>query len=294
MRVFLVHSDLCIRSISWLPLVLLSLLSPFLSSFPLQLLGSFHSSPDITEATLNWSSVSDWVLQCALHRTHRTICDMKRWSFCFPESHRLLSRSCFRCWHQYFWKWFYRYMSVLKDVQWFQYCGYVFVVGHSLSCVWLFATAWTVARQTPLSFTISSSLLRFMSIELVMLSNHLILCCPLHLLPSGFPSIRVFSNESVLIRWPKYWSFSFSISPSNEYSGLISLRIDCFDLLAVQGTFKSLLQHHSSNVSSLQSSSFFMLLILHTRTWLMQKPYLWLCGPLLANWCLCFLIGCPG
>ena len=97
------------------------------------------------------------------------------------------------------------------------------------------------------SFTISRSLLKFISIELVMLSNHLILCCPLLLSPSVFPSIRVFSNESVLcIRWPKYWSFSFSISPSNEYSGLISLKIDWFDLPAVQGTLKSLIQHNSN------------------------------------------------
>ena len=237
---------------------------PFLSSFPLHLLGLFLSSPDITEATLNWSSVSDWVLlHCALHGTHRVVCDIKRWSFRFPESHRILSRSCFHCWHQCFWNWFHRYMSVLKDTQWFQYCGDAFVVVQSLSCVWLFATPWTAARQAPLSFTISRNLLRCMSVELVMSLNHLILCCPHHLLPSVFPSIRVFSDKSVLcIRWPKYWSFSFS--PSSTYSGLISFRIDCFDLLAVQGTFKSLLQHHHSKASSLQCSSFFMLLTLHT------------------------------
>ena len=112
----------------------------------------------------------------------------------------------------------------------------------SLSCVWLFATPWTMARQSSLSITNSQSLLKLMSIESVMPSNYLILCHPL-LLPSIFPSIKVFSNESVLhIRWPKYWSFSFSISPSNEYSGLISFRIDWFDLLAVQG---SLLQESS-------------------------------------------------
>ena len=115
-----------------------------------------------------------------------------------------------------------------------------------LSCVLLFATPWTAACQSSLSITNSRSLLKLISIRLVMPSNHLILCCPLLLLPSIFPSIRVFSNESALpIRWPKYWSFSFSFSPSNEYSGLISLRIDWFDLLAVQGTLKSLLQHHS-------------------------------------------------
>ena len=116
--------------------------------------------------------------------------------------------------------------------------------------VWLFATPCTAARQASLSITNSQSLLKLMSIESVMLSNHLIPCCPLLLLPLIFPSIRVFSNELVLrIRWPKYWSFSFSISPSNEYSGLISFRIDWFDLLAVQGTLKSLLQHHSSKAT---------------------------------------------
>ena len=122
----------------------------------------------------------------------------------------------------------------------------------------LFATLWTATSQAHLSFPISQSLLRFMSIESVMLSNHLILCCPL-LLPSIFPSIRVFSNELALyIRWPKYWSFNFSKSPSNEYSGLISFRIDLFDLLAVQGTLKSLLQHHNSKASILQCSAFFI------------------------------------
>ena len=115
----------------------------------------------------------------------------------------------------------------------------------SLSRVRLFATPWTVAHQASLSITNCQSLLKLMSIESVMPSNHLILCRPLLLLPSIFPSIRVFSNESVLrIRWPKYRSFGFSISPSNEYSGLISFRIDWLDLLAVQGTLKSLLQHH--------------------------------------------------
>ena len=116
----------------------------------------------------------------------------------------------------------------------------------SLSCVRLFVTLWITACQVSLSITNSQSLLKLMSIESALLSNHLILCHSLLLLPSIFPSIRVFSNESVLyIRWPKYWSFSFSISPSNDYSGLISFRIDWFDLLAVQGTLKSLLQHHS-------------------------------------------------
>ena len=115
----------------------------------------------------------------------------------------------------------------------------------SLRFVWLFETQWTAARQAPCSSLISQNLLKLMSIESVMPSNHLILCHPLLLLPLIFPSIRVFSNESaLLIRWPKYWSFSLSISPSNEYSGLTSFKIDWFDLLAVQGTLKSLLQHH--------------------------------------------------
>ena len=126
------------------------------------------------------------------------------------------------------------------------------VVIQLLSPVQLFATPWTAAHQNSLSFTTSQSLLKLLSIELMVLSNHLILCCPLLLLPSVFPSIRVFSNESVLhIRWRKYWSFSFSISLSNEYSGLISFRMDWLYLLAVQGTLKSLLQHHSSKASIL-------------------------------------------
>ena len=126
----------------------------------------------------------------------------------------------------------------------------VLIVVQLLSCVLLFVTLWTAARWAFLSFTIYLSLLKFMCIESVMLSNHLILCCPLLLLPSIFPSIRVLSNKSALrIRWPKYWSFSFSISPSSEYSGLISSRIDWFDLLAVQGTVKRcLLQHHSTSL----------------------------------------------
>ena len=116
---------------------------------------------------------------------------------------------------------------------------------------------WTETYHASLSFTVFWSLLKLMSLESVMLSNHLILCCPL-LLPSIFPSIRIFSNELVLcIRWAKYWRFSFSISPSNEYSGLIAFRIDWFDLLAVQGTLRSLLQHHSWKASILQQSAFF-------------------------------------
>ena len=134
----------------------------------------------------------------------------------------------------------------------------------SLSCLQLFATPWTVACQAFLPVTNSGSLLKLMSIELVMPSNHLILCHPLLLPPSIFPSIRVFSNKSVLhIRWPKYWSFSFNISPSNDHSGLISYRMDWLDLLAVQGTLKSLLQHHSSKASILWHSAFFILQLSH-------------------------------
>ena len=134
----------------------------------------------------------------------------------------------------------------------------------SLSRIQLFVTPWSAARQASLSITNYQSLLKLMSAESVIPSNHLILCRPLLLLPSIFPSRRVFSNESVLcIRWPKYCSFSFSISPSNEYSGLISFRMDWFDLLAVQGTLKSLLQHHSSKASVLQPPAFFMVQLSH-------------------------------
>ena len=134
-----------------------------------------------------------------------------------------------------------------------------------LSHVRLFATPWTSAHQASMSITNSRSLFKFTSIELVTPSNHLILCRPLLFLPSIFPSIRVFSNESALrIRWPEYWSFSFSVSPSNEYSGLIFFRIDWLDLLAVQGTLKSLLQHHSSKASILQHSAFFIVPLSHS------------------------------
>ena len=124
-------------------------------------------------------------------------------------------------------------------------------------------TPWTAARQASLSTTNSGSLIKLMSIELVMLSNHLILCHPLLLQPSIFPRIRVFSNKSFCIRQPKYWSFSFSISPSNEHSGLISFRMDWLDLLAVQGTLKSLLQHHSSKALILLCSPFFIVQLSH-------------------------------
>ena len=134
----------------------------------------------------------------------------------------------------------------------------------SLSRIWLLVTPWTAARQASLSITNCWNLLKLISIESVMPSNHLFLCHPLLLPPSIFPSIRIFSNESALrIRWPKYWSFSFSISPSNEHSGLISFRRDWLDLLAVQGTLKSLLQQHSSKASILQCSSFFTVQLSH-------------------------------
>ena len=133
----------------------------------------------------------------------------------------------------------------------------------SFNLVQLFATPWTAARQASLSIINSQSLLKLMSIASVMPSNRLILSCPLLLPPSSFPSIRVFSKESVLIRGPKYSSFSFSISPSSEYSGLISFRMDWLDLLAVQGNLKSLLQHHSSKASILQCSTFFIVQLLH-------------------------------
>ena len=164
-----------------------------------------------------------------------------------------------------------------------------FAVVQSLSCVRLSATSWTVARQVSQSVTISQSLLKLMSIESVMPSNHLILCRPLLLLPSIFPSIRVFSNDSALrIRWPKYWSFSFIISPSNEHSALISFRMDWLDLLAVQGTLKSLLQHHSS-LSILKLSS-------HPTTcwavWLQPMVDPKLSGPQSSTFCHSFL-SCP-
>ena len=138
------------------------------------------------------------------------------------------------------------------------------IIVQLLSPVWLSVTPWTAARQASLSLTISLSLFKLMSIEWVMPCNYLILCLPLLLLPSVFPSIRVFSNKSALrIRWPKYWSFSFSTSPSNEYSGLISFRIDWFDSLVVQGTLKNLLQHHSLKALILWASAFFMVQLSH-------------------------------
>ena len=156
------------------------------------------------------------------------------WSFCSPDSYIML-----------------RKINRFSSVQ-------------SLTHVWLFPAPWTAASQASLFITNSQSLPKFMSIEAVMPSCHLILCHPLLLLPSIFPSIRVFSNESALhIRWPKYWSFSFNIYPSNEHPGLISFRMDWLDLLAVQGTLKSLLQHHSSKASILQLSAFFTVQLSH-------------------------------
>ena len=153
----------------------------------------------------------------------------------------------------------------------------------SFSHVWLFATPWTSAQQASMFITKSQSLLKLMSIQLEMPSNHLILCGPILLWPSIIPRIRVFSNESGLcIRWPKYWSFSFSISLSNEYSRLISFRTDWLDLLAVQGTLKSLLQHHSSEASILWDSAFLWSKS-YIHTWPLEKPKLWLYGHLLAK-----------
>ena len=146
------------------------------------------------------------------------------------------------------------------------------IVVQSLSHVRLFVTPWTASCQASLSFTISQSLLKLMSIESVMPSNHLVLYCPLLLLPSIFSSIRIFSNELALhISWPKYYSFSFSISLSSEYSGFISFRIDWFDLLAVQGTPKSFLQHHSSKATILRHSAS-LWPNSHIHPWLLEKP----------------------
>ena len=150
--------------------------------------------------------------------------------------------------------------------------GVQFSSVQSLSRVRLFATPWAAAQQASLSNTNSQSQPKLMSIELVMPSNHLILCFPLLLLPSIFPSIRVFSNESTLrMRWSKYWAFSFNIRPLSEHPGLISFRMDWLDPFAVQGTLKSLLQHHTSKPSILQHSAFFIVQLSH-HTWLLEKP----------------------
>ena len=156
-----------------------------------------------------------------------------------------------------------KHLLLLENYHHYYFATIQFSSVQSLSCIYLFATPSTAACQASLSITSSRSLLKFMSIKSVISSNHLILCCPLLLLPSIFPSIMVFSNVSVLcIRWTKYWNFSFSISPYNEYSGLISFRIDLFDLLAVQGTL-SLLQHHSSKALILRCSAFFIVQLSH-------------------------------
>ena len=156
------------------------------------------------------------------------------------------------------------------------------------SRVWLFATPWIAARQASLALTISRSSLRLASIESVMPSSHLILCRPLLLLSPIPPSMKVFSSESVLcISWTKYCSFSFNISPSNQYSGLISFRMDWLDLLAVQGTLKSLLQHHSSKISILWHSAFFIVQLSHPYM-TTGKTIALTYGPSSANWCLCF------
>ena len=182
----------------------------------------------------------------------------------------------------------------LNSTSFFLFNSVQFSSVQSLSCVWLFATPWTAACQSPLSITNSRSLLKLMSITLVMSSNHLILCHPLLLLLSVFPSIRGFSIKSFLcIRWPNYLSFSFSIIKSNEYSGLISFRMDWFDLLAVQGTLKSLLQQHSSKASILQCSAFFIVQL--------SLPYMTTGKTIvLTRWTfvgkvsLCFIICCLG
>ena len=158
-------------------------------------------------------------------------------------------------------------LTVLPSLSWWTGChpfSSNIIVVQLLSCVQLVVTPWTAAHQASLSFVITWSSLKLVSTESMMPVNPFILCHLFLLLPSIFPNIRVFPNESSLhIRWPKYWSFSFSISPSNEYSGLISFRIDWFDLLAVQGILKSLLQHHSSKASVLQHSAFFMVQLSH-------------------------------
>ena len=152
-----------------------------------------------------------------------------------------------------------------------------------LSRVWLSATPWIAVHQASLSITNTWNVLKLMSIELVITSNHFIICHSLFLLPSIFPSIRIFSNESALrIKCPKYWSFSFSISPSNEYSGLISFRIDCFYLFAVQGTLKSLLQHHSLKALIHHHPAFFMVQLSHPYM-TTGKPKFWLYRPLLVK-----------
>ena len=176
--------------------------------------------------------------------------------YCPSQTPGVYSNSCplSRRWH----------LTNLSSVIHFSSCLQSFPTSGSFQMSQLSATPWTVALQASLSITNSWSLLKLVSIESVMPTNHLILCCPLLLPPSNFPSIRVFSNESVLhIRWPKYWSISFSISPSNEHPGLISFRMDWLDLVAVQGNIKSLPAHHSSKASILQCSAFLIVQLSH-------------------------------
>ena len=167
--------------------------------------------------------------------------------------------------------------------------GKILQVNLLLFSIWLFETPWTVVRQASLSFIVSQGLLKLMPIQLVMPSNHRILCHPLLLLPSVF---NLQSELALCIRWPKYWNFNLSISPSNEYSGLIFFRINWFDLLAVQGTLRSLLQHHSSK--AFFSAQPFLWSSSHICTWLVETPLLWLYRLLSTKWYLCFLIQCLG
>ena len=178
------------------------------------------------------------------------------------RSMRILSNSWYHCWCFLYCRWSPgKQRRCLSSLCPLSITSVQFSSVQSLSCIGLFATPWIAACQASLSITSSRSLLKLRSIKSMIPSSHLILCHPLFLLPPIPPSIRVFSNESTLrMRWPKYWSFSFSIIPSQEYPGLISLRMDWLDLLAVQGTLKSLLQHHSSKASILWCSAFFTVL----------------------------------
>ena len=194
--------------------------------------------------------------------------------------------------HSLYWKRFFNIKFTILTILSLQFSSIVVV--QLLSCVQLFATPWTAAHQASLSLTISWSLLKLMSIELVMPSNHVVFCYPLLLLPSIFPIIRVFSNELALcIRWPKYWSFSFSISLSNEYSGLVSFRIAWFNLLEVQGILKSLLKHHSLKASILQLSAFFMVQLCHLYMTTGKNIALTI-QAFVSKWCFYFLICCLG
>ena len=185
-------------------------------------------------------------------------CSMSSSNCCFLTCIQISQEAGQVIWHSHLFQNFPQFI-VIHTVK-----GFGIVKKAEISHVLLFATPWTTACQASLSITNSWSLLKVMSIELVVLYNHLILCRRLLLLPSIFPSIRVFSNESALrISWPRYWSFNFSISPSNDYSGLISFRMDWLDLFAVQGTLKSLLQHHSSKASILRRSAFVTVQLSH-------------------------------